>query len=120
MKYLVQVDPIARNFDVRFIYPPGSIRVPQVTANASVQDGRIALDPTPDGHMVNGQTALRHHLLQIAIRQGVSQIPANAQENDHIFEVPSAEQRRSFWGHDIPYQISSVRLQQNHAFSLLI
>jgi len=57
--------------------------------------------------MVNGQAALRHDLLQVAIGERVSQLPADAEEDDHVFEVSSAEQCWPFSGHDIPYQITS-------------
>ena len=57
--------------------------------------------------MVNGQTALRKDLLQVAVGERVSQIPADAEEDDHIFEVSSAEQCWPFSGHDIPYQTRS-------------
>jgi len=60
--------------------------------------------------MVNGQASLRHDLLQVTIREGVSQIPPNAQEDDHVFEMPPAEQYRPSSGHDPPYQISSERI----------
>jgi hypothetical protein len=35
---------------------------------------------------------------------------ANAQEDDHVFEMSPAEQRWSFSGHDPSYQISSTRV----------
>jgi hypothetical protein len=41
--------------------------------------------------MVKGQATLRHDLLQVAIGERVSQIPANAEEDDHVLEVPPAE-----------------------------
>jgi hypothetical protein len=43
-----------------------------------------------------------------------SQVPANAEEeDDHVFEMPSAEHCRPSSGRDKPYQISSPHLQQN-------
>jgi len=68
------------------------------------------LDPPPDRDVVNRKAALRHDLLQIAVREGVSQVPPNAQEDDHVFEMPPAEQYRPSSGHVPPYQISSGRI----------
>src|SRR5262245_23204327 len=91
-----------------FVDPPGPIARAHLAADPLIQNRRIALDPAPDRDVVNSQVPLRHNLLQVAIRERVSQVPANAQEDDHILEVPPAEQRRPFSGHDIPYQSSSI------------
>ena len=77
------------------------------------------LDPAPDGHMVHGQTPLRHDLLQATIGERVSQVPANAQKNDHVFEMAPAEECWPFSGHDTPYQISAIRVLQHNLFSPL-
>src|ERR1035438_163336 len=66
------------------------------------------LDPAPDGDVVNGEPTFRHHLLQIAICERVSKVPANAQEDDHVFKMSSAEECWPFSGHDTPYQITST------------
>jgi hypothetical protein len=58
--------------------------------------------------MVHGEVPLRHDLFQVAICERVSQIPANAQQYDHVFEMPPAEQCRPLSGHDTPYQIRSI------------
>jgi hypothetical protein len=71
------------------------------------------VDAAPDRDMVNGEAPLGHHLLQVAIGERVSQVPPDAQEDDHVFEMPSAEQRWLFSGHDLPYQHGTLLLQQN-------
>src|SRR5215471_14396691 len=53
---------------------------------------------------------LGHSLLQVAERQGISQVPANAEEDDHVLEMPPSEQCWPFSGHDTRYQISSKRI----------
>jgi hypothetical protein len=87
----IEVGPIAGNFHIRLVDPPGSIRTAQLTANPLVQNRSVALDPPPDRDMVNGQATLGHHLFQVAIGERVSQIPPNAEEDDHVFEVSPAE-----------------------------
>jgi hypothetical protein len=57
--------------------------------------------------MVNAKISLGHDLLDVPIRERVSQVPANAQQNDHVFEVPPAEKCCPFSGDATPYQISS-------------
>jgi hypothetical protein len=59
---------------------------------------------------VDGETSLRHNLLQITIRERMSQVPTNTQEDDHTFEMPPAEQCLPFSGHNAPCQISSIAL----------
>src|ERR1035441_3111936 len=66
------------------------------------------LDPAPDGDVVNGEPTFRHHLLQIAICERVSKVPPNAQEDDHVFKMSSAEECWPFSGHDTPYQITAT------------
>jgi len=77
------------------------------------------LDPAPDGHMVHGQTPLRHDLLQATIGERVSQVPANAQKNDHVFEMAPAEECWPFSGHDTPYQITAIRVLQHNQVTTL-
>ena len=75
-----------------------------------VQHRCVVLDPAPDRDVVNGEVPLGHDLLQIAVGEGVSQVPSNAQQDNRIFEMPAAEQCWSSSGHDTRYQISSVRV----------
>jgi retron-type reverse transcriptase len=75
--------------------------MPQITAKPLIQNGRIALDPSPDGDMIHQEPALRHHLLQISVAERVPQIPPDAQNDDDFLEVPPPEQRRPLFGHRI-------------------
>ncbi len=61
----IQVRPMAGYSDVGFIDPPGPVRMAQFAANSLAQEGGVPLDPTPDGCVVEGKTALRHELLYI-------------------------------------------------------
>ena len=80
--------------------------MPPVPSQPLIQDGRIVLYPAPDRDVIHCKTALRHHFLQVAVAERVPQIPSNAQNDDHVLEVPSSEQRWSLWAHGITYQIS--------------
>jgi DNA invertase Pin-like site-specific DNA recombinase len=46
--------------------------------------------------VIHGEVPLRHDLLQVTIRQRVSQVSANAQEDDHVFEVPPSNSAGRF------------------------
>jgi len=61
-------------------------------AKTLIQNRRIVLKPTPDRDMIQGQPTLRHDFFQVAVDERVPQIPANANQDDHIFEVPPQEQ----------------------------
>jgi hypothetical protein len=93
---------------------PGPLAIAHLAPNSLIQNRRIVLDPAPDGHMVHGETPLRHDLLQVTIGERVSPVPANAQKNDHVFEMAPAEQCWPFSGHDTPYQITAIRVLQHN------
>jgi hypothetical protein len=49
----IEVRPIPGNLDIRLIHPPQAIQPPQLAAKPLIQNGCIALDPAPDGDVVN-------------------------------------------------------------------
>ena len=109
----IQIRPPTCHLYIRFVHAPRPVAMAHLAANALIQNRRIPLDPAPDGHMVHGEVPLRHDFLQIAIGERISQVPANAQQDDQIFEMPSTEQCRPPSGHDIPIRSALPRLQQN-------
>jgi hypothetical protein len=82
----VEVCPNACDLDVRFVDTLGPIRAADLTAKALIQHRRITLDPAPDRDIVDRQAPLSRDLLQITVRQGVSQVPPNALEDDSVFK----------------------------------
>src|SRR5262249_23118561 len=69
-------------FDIGFIDTVGVIRRSQVRAIPFLQFRSIALDPSIDCRMIDREVALLHHFFEVAITDGIAQIPANAQENN--------------------------------------
>jgi serine/threonine protein kinase len=68
-------------------------------------DSAACLGSTPESldsltTRIHGEVPLRHDLLQVTIRQRVPQVPANAQEDEHVFEMPPSKQCWPFSGHD--------------------
>ena len=55
---------------------------------------RVALDPAKDSGWVDGDTALRHHLGQIAVADAVLTVPAHAQQDDLDRKATALEQRQ--------------------------
>ena len=47
--------------------------------------------PAINGRVINGDTAFRHHLLEIARTQAVSQIPPDTQQDHRAIEMTAFE-----------------------------
>jgi hypothetical protein len=90
----VEVVPRLLKLDVCCIDPVRVIGGLEMGAAAFVQFGRIWLDPTKDGSMVNVQPPLQHDCFQIAITEGVAQLSADAEHTDFAFEMAPFQQ----WG----------------------
>jgi hypothetical protein len=87
----VKKHPTATDLDVSFVdVPPISDR--SLAAIEPLQQlGRLANNPAMHRRMVNGDTALGHHLLKIAQAQVVSQIPPHAEQDHGFVELPALE-----------------------------
>ena len=59
----------------------------------------VPLHPTPNGGVVHRETAFGDELFDIAIGEGISQIPADRANNDRWFEVSPLEQSRPWFTH---------------------
>jgi hypothetical protein len=60
-------------------------------APGSTVCGRVANNPAMHRRMVNGDTALGHHLLKIPQAQIVSQIPPDTEQDHGFVELPALE-----------------------------
>ena len=58
----IQIHPLASDFDIRLIDPPGIVSLFQVRATASVYFRSVSLDPAVDGGVIQRQTPFRHRL----------------------------------------------------------
>jgi hypothetical protein len=66
-----------------------------------IQEGRVMLDPAPDGDVVHCKSTLRHHFFQIAVAQRIPQVPPHAENDDDILKVSPSERRWSSPAHGI-------------------
>ena len=91
--------PACRRLGNTFHRPATTGWYSAMRAAAAVQFRRIALNPTPDGDVVNAQVSLSHNFFKLAEAQRIPQVPADAQHNDLGLELPPFEQRRTFASH---------------------
>ena len=71
----IEVGPVAAHLDIGLIDPPGATSRPAKTIPAFDELRCVPLHPTQDGGMSKVQSALRHHLDQIAEAELVAQVP---------------------------------------------
>jgi len=88
----IEVGLFAAHLDIRLIDSPGAASGPAKTIPALDELRCIPLHPTQDCGMSKVQSALRHHLDQIAEAELVAQVPAHAQDDHFAVEMPPAKQ----------------------------
>src|SRR5262249_35053173 len=90
-----------RHRNVGFVYPPRTVGRLQFPPAPLVEFRRVPLHPTPNGRVVGSQTSLAHKLLDIAIREGISQIPTDHTKNDRWLEVSPFKYGWPWFAHSI-------------------
>jgi hypothetical protein len=65
-----------------------------VSANQLLNLWGVTLNPTEDRGWVNVDTALLHHLSQIAVADAILAVPAHAQQDDIDRKAAALEQRQ--------------------------
>jgi hypothetical protein len=60
-------------------------------AQAALDQRRIGQDPTVQGGVIHLQPALQEELLNVAVAQGIPQIPADRLQDQRRLEVPAFE-----------------------------
>ena len=84
--------------------------VPLASAStAPTQFRSIILDPAPNRNVIYMHIPLGHDLLEIAQAQRISQIPANAQDDDLGFKMSPLKQRWPVLSHERPSLSDSFR-----------
>jgi len=59
--------------------------------DAFIDFGGVPLYPTKDGRVIHVESALTHHLFDIAIRELIATIPTNTQKDGRRLEVSPLE-----------------------------
>ena len=91
IKGSIEVHPLLFHLDVRLVHKPRVVRGFEVGPTALLQFWCIALDPAIDRRMINVQAPFEQHLFQIAVAQSISEVPADAQQNDVGLEMTPFE-----------------------------
>jgi hypothetical protein len=65
--------------------------VADMAVNSVIQDWSVRQYATSDGGRIDIQTTSRHHLLQIAIAEGIREMPSQPQHNYLVLKVSSSE-----------------------------
>src|SRR5512144_1199688 len=87
----VEVLPVPLDSHIGLINPPGERQPAAVPSRTLLELRRVALRPAVHRRVVDGDAALAHHLLELAIADAVAAVPTNRPENDLAGEVPPPE-----------------------------
>ncbi len=88
----IEIAPLALDFDVRLVCSPAlADRALVAFPENGLQLRRELPDPAVNVGMVDFDPTLAHHFLQVPIAEWVSQIPADAGQNDGFFDAVAFE-----------------------------
>src|SRR6266536_2452393 len=87
----IEVHPDLFHFHIRFIDAPRVVRRVEMRAAALLQFGCVVLHPAIDGGVIDVQSSLEHHLLQIPVAQWIPEVPTDAQQNNLGLKVTPFE-----------------------------
>ena len=85
----VQVRPPAGHLHVGLIDEPPVTRQPAAGASSFDELGGEPLNPPVDGHVINADAAFAEQLLDVPVREAVSQVPAH-RDGNHLTREPEA------------------------------
>jgi hypothetical protein len=86
----VEKIPLSANFDIRFIYAPGSIHGSCEAVPSLFELRYISNHPTMNRRVLHGNSPLGHHRHEISIAQPVGDVPADAQLDDFGIEAATS------------------------------
>lgn len=87
----IKILPLFTNFNISLVDAVRGARELQVRTNSFIDLGRISLAPPENCRVVYSQTALTHHLFQVAVRELILAIPSDAQKDDRWLKVTPLE-----------------------------
>jgi len=82
------------DFDVSLVHPIGRAAHLQMLTYSLIDLRGVPLDPTKDGRVIHVESTFTHHLFDIAVRELVATVPANAQKDERRLEVSPLERGR--------------------------
>src|SRR5690606_21376076 len=87
----VEIHPMPTDLDISLVDMPSAGDRALAPIELLQQERSIVDGPAMDGGVVDGDAALRHHLLEIAQAQAVSEIPADAEQDQRAIEMAAFE-----------------------------
>src|SRR5258706_8231905 len=87
----IEVHPHLFHFDVRLIDAPRVVRRFEMGSASLLQFWCVALHPAVDGGVIDMQSPLKHHLLQISVAERIPEVPADTQQNNLGLKVTPFE-----------------------------
>src|SRR5882757_1278130 len=88
----VEIGPASSDFDVGLVDAPGPSSWPSEAVPAFLEFGRIALNPTHDRRVRQGESTFGHHLHEISKAEFVAQIPVHAEDDYFAIEMAAFEE----------------------------
>src|SRR5689334_23143161 len=96
----LEIHPHLFYFHVGLIDAPRVVRSFEMKAASPFQFGCVLLNPAIDRRMIDVQTTLPHHFLQVSIAQRIAQIPPHALQNDICLEMTPFERILTLTAHE--------------------
>ncbi len=100
----IEIRPHLLHFDVGLIDAPRVIRRFEMGSASLLQFWCIVLHSAVDRGVIDVETALEHHFLQISIAERIAQIPAYAEQNNLSFNMTPFERGGSIHNADSSQQ----------------
>jgi hypothetical protein len=83
----IEIAPLPFDADVGLIHPPAAPHRLLAVVKRLLQLRAVLDDPTVDGGVIHVDTALEHELFDVARAQRVGDIPADARQDDILWEM---------------------------------
>src|SRR5215475_12812130 len=90
----IPIPPLAFDTNVCLVQAPADPHRPLATMQRLFQQGTVLHDPALDGRMVESHAALCHQCFDMAIAQGIRQIPSHSHQHDVLGEMGPFETDR--------------------------
>ncbi len=87
----LEIPPLPANLDVSFVDVPLGSDGSLACIEAVKKLRRVADNPPVNGRVIDGDSALGHHLLKISQAQIVSQVPPDAEQDHGSIKMPALE-----------------------------
>jgi hypothetical protein len=96
----IEIHPHLFHFNIGLIDAPRVVRSFEMRAASPFQFRCVLLNPAIDRRMIDVQTTLPHHFLEVSITQRIAQVSPHAQQNDICLEMTPFERMLTLTAHE--------------------